>query len=926
MANLATIVNNILADSGINDANVAVITGSNQFNGNQTITGSLTVTGQITAQTLNVQQVTSSIVYSSGSNIFGNSLSDTQQLTGSVSVTGSMNVNGTPVSVGTGSAGQVAFWDGTSSQTGDSGLFWDNTNKRLGIGLNNPAFALDINSPMRVVESLIIKQNPGSTNSVNITHTSGVMILNALNNSFAVRIGNASAFSPGSRRIMPLGQSTFEWGTVWTTGIRAVFGNLEMFNEHVGSHLNFGTENTLRARITNTGNVLINTTTDAGFRLDVNGTARVQGDLTLVVGNVIRFGTGLGLSKTLSKMLIYGGTGAGNVGGTDIHYWNGSTFVAGLRLNNNANVLINTTTDEGFRLDVNGTARIVGATRIDNLAGTGTRMVVADANGVMSTQALGIAGTIAAGQVAFGTADGVIGGDSGFTWDDVNKRLGIGTSAPTARLHVQAQGALSTDIAFRVRNSVDTLDIIRAQGDGSVFVGLGAGNVNTGANNTFIGRDAGRLNTTGAQNTANGAFALQSNTIGTSNTANGYQSLLFNTTGGSNTANGWSALLNNTTGSNNTAIGINAGRFIADGTTALTITNNSVFLGSGTRALANNQTNQIVIGHNAIGLGSNSVVLGNDSITFTGLKGNVGVNTTTNAGFRLDVNGTARVQGVLTTTADAVVNGVSVGIGGGAISSNTRVGVNALNANTTGIQNTAFGRDALLNNTTPNNNSAFGHNTLRSNTTGFQNTAIGSSALQVNNGNNNTATGVQTLQSNTTGFQNTANGFNALNLNTTGISNTATGVDALRNNTTGGNNTANGVNAGRYIADGVTANTISNNSVFLGASTKALADNQSNQIVIGHNAIGLGSNTTVLGNTSTTYGRWYGSLLLGTTTNEASSILTMESTTQGFLPPRMTTTEKNAIASPATGLVVYDNTLNKLSVFTGLVWETITST
>jgi hypothetical protein len=54
----------------------------------------LTVTGQVVAQTLNVQQVTSSIVYSSGSNIFGNSLGNTQQFTGSVSVTGSLTSNG----------------------------------------------------------------------------------------------------------------------------------------------------------------------------------------------------------------------------------------------------------------------------------------------------------------------------------------------------------------------------------------------------------------------------------------------------------------------------------------------------------------------------------------------------------------------------------------------------------------------------------------------------------------------------------------------------------------------------------------------------------------------------------------------------------------------------------------------------------------
>ena len=68
-------------------------TGSNGFNGSQSITGSLTVTGQVVAQTLNVQQVTSSIVYSSGSNIFGNTLGNTQQFTGSVSITGSLNTS-----------------------------------------------------------------------------------------------------------------------------------------------------------------------------------------------------------------------------------------------------------------------------------------------------------------------------------------------------------------------------------------------------------------------------------------------------------------------------------------------------------------------------------------------------------------------------------------------------------------------------------------------------------------------------------------------------------------------------------------------------------------------------------------------------------------------------------------------------------------
>ena len=76
-------------------------TGSNSFRATQSITGSLTVTGQIIAQTLNVQQVTSSIIYSSGSNNFGCDLNSRQTFTGSVNITGSQTVFGN-LGIGTG--------------------------------------------------------------------------------------------------------------------------------------------------------------------------------------------------------------------------------------------------------------------------------------------------------------------------------------------------------------------------------------------------------------------------------------------------------------------------------------------------------------------------------------------------------------------------------------------------------------------------------------------------------------------------------------------------------------------------------------------------------------------------------------------------------------------------------------------------------
>lgn len=60
------------------------------------------------------------------------------------------------------------------------------------------------------------------------------------------------------------------------------------------------------------------------------------------------------------------------------------------------------------------------------------------------------------------------------------------------------------------------------------------------------------------------------------------------------------------------------------------------------------------------------------------------------------------------------------------------------------------------------------------------------------------------------------------------------------------------------------------------------------------------------------------------TSPDASSKLQVDSITQGFLPPRMTTAERDAIAAPAAGLMIYNTTTNKLNVYT-TAWEAITS-
>lgn len=68
-----------------------------------------------------------------------------------------------------------------------------------------------------------------------------------------------------------------------------------------------------------------------------------------------------------------------------------------------------------------------------------------------------------------------------------------------------------------------------------------------------------------------------------------------------------------------------------------------------------------------------------------------------------------------------------------------------------------------------------------------------------------------------------------------------------------------------------------------------------------------------------------GNVGIGAAAN-ASALLDVQSTTKGVRMPNMTTTQKNAIASPAAGLMVFDTTLAKLCVYTGAAWQTITST
>jgi hypothetical protein len=327
-------------------------------------------------------------------------------------------------------------------------------------------------------------------------------------------------------------------------------------------------------------------------------------------------------------------------------------------------------------------------------------------------------------------------------------------------------------------------------------------NNSSGSYNSAAGESALANNTTGAFNTASGEQALGANTTGFNNTATGQQALGLNTTGGANTGIGQAALNSNSTGSQNTASGYHAlfnntigNQNTAAGNFALfNNTNgfNNTALGFQAGVGFGNLVNATAIGANAIVAQSNALVLG-DSIVSVGIG-------TTAPSFKLDVQG-----GMINASGGLCINNAcqtSWPSGGG---SGATLGANTFSA----TQTIGSGNLALPVSTSATSGvitlggSPFLHDYGNSNTflgadagnftmTGSFNTAAGHRALFSNTtGTSNTATGTDALLNNSAGFGNTATGHNTLILNA-GDENTATGHATLYANTTGSSNTASG--------------------------------------------------------------------------------------------------------------------------------------
>ena len=124
----------------------------------------------------------------------------------------------------------------------------------------------------------------------------------------------------------------------------------------------------------------------------------------------------------------------------------------------------------------------------------------------------------------------------------------------------------------------------------------------------------------------------------------------------------------------------------------------------------------------------------------------------------LELGGSYSPSGAWTFASDATFHGVKIGMGSGAVASNTAIGQGALNTNSTGYYQTAIGYCALQYNTTGFQNTAVGYNTLQNNTIGSDNIGIGYQSAK------NSTSNVATLGTITGGSGYTNGTYNGVNL------------------------------------------------------------------------------------------------------------------------------------------------------------------
>jgi hypothetical protein len=415
-----------------------------------------------------------------------------------------LTVNSTPISGGTPNG--VLFQSPTNVLSANDGFVYSGTfpNNFVGINSPTPQYSLDVNGA--------IYQRTGE---LLITSSGGVN-----------KEGPFIASSGGTNR-------TTQLGILDNSTVPVGIDMFETNNSFPSSYINFRVNNADLVRMSGSF-VGIGTTTDAGFRLDVNGTARIQNQLTTTGSITASSGTSRGtfLNQTLvaaaNNDTLYAlditpsfttgsftgvtsvplrirnssGTGnaffvdgigngvlAGSLSTPTVYNTNNINLSSGsgnlslqtnfavntglVMFNSTRNIVIQnggTFTDAGFRLDVSGNTRINGGLTATTISATTYQNLPSDVIIINSTPIQ----SGFTGGILFQSSASTVSQSTGFTWDNTNGRLGIGTITPTVPLEVTGN-IRSTTMTAVTSLSTGTVNanVVATNGGNMSFLGSG---------------------------------------------------------------------------------------------------------------------------------------------------------------------------------------------------------------------------------------------------------------------------------------------------------------------------------------------------------------------------------------------------------------------------------------------------------------------
>jgi len=558
-----------------------------------------------------------------------------------------------------------------------SDFFWDEGNRRLGLGTPTPRDQLELTGRLRLPGTAALGGSPiagviligdswvlhsyGSTDNAFVGPSAGNFTLTA-GGSTAVGYASLSGDTTGSNNT-GVGSSSLAANTTGNASTAVGAGSLRAstvagFNSALGyMSLAFNTTGATNTAV-GSQSMYLNLTGGNNAALGANALEKntsgsnntAVGLWTLHESTIGSANTALGFhagsDATGSRNVFLGQyAGAAETGSDRLHIANaiGTPLIYGQF--DTRRVGINTTAP-GQTLSVGGTLGISGGTGFTVFQGsagqagdivytlppTNTDGVLHNNAGFLTWDVGTIGGSGTMGQLATWTGSISLGGAAGLFWDGGNGRLGVGTAAPTEQLDLTGSLGLPATTASAGQLKLGGSRFLHAFGTDNTYAGSGSGALTGFADtNSAFGKGTLAADLYGDANTAVGADSLNHNSNLAGNTAVGVRALhsqVHVQCGGQSGQSCWAY---------NTAVGFEALRQNAPdsgpvfGTTGLRNTavgvqaglanvtgSDNTFLGGYADAASANLANATALGNGAVVDASNHVRIGNTAVTQIG--------------------------------------------------------------------------------------------------------------------------------------------------------------------------------------------------------------------------------------------------------------------------------------------------------------------